>query len=270
MNEADNSLICFNNVSLRREEKVVLKNVNIEIPSGKITAIVGPSGAGKTTFLQLISGQLKPDTGSVVFDGELVSSKNRNELFKLRKRMGMLFQSGALFNEMNVFENIALPLRVHTSLDNELIDIVVSMKLESVGLGGIADSMPRSLSGGMARRVALARAIALDPDLVMYDEPFVGQDPINLGVILLLIKQLNAGLGLTSVVVSHDIQEIMSIAHQVIFLTQGQIAFCGTPSQMNDTNDPFVKQFLNGNPDGPVAFRASGKSFREILENLNG
>ena len=264
-----NPIVKFENVSLKRDQKIIFNDISLEIDSGKITAIVGPSGVGKTSFLRLISGQLLPDKGDVVFERESISSMSRVEVFRLRKRMGMLFQSGALFNELSVFENVALPLRVHTSLDNELIKILVSMKLESVGLRGVAEVMPSTLSGGMARRVALARAIALDPDLVMYDEPFVGQDPINLGVILSLIKRLNEAMGLTSIVVSHDLTEILSIAHHAILLAQGQIVFSGTPSQMRKSEDPMVKQFLNGNPDGPVAFRAPGPSFRDVLENCS-
>ena len=241
-------------VVFRRDQRVIYDGLTASIPREKITAIVGPSGTGKTTLLRLIGGQLKPESGHVYVDGLSVQSLKRSALFDLRKRMGMLFQSGALFAELSVFENVAFPLRVHTDLDDDLIRIVVLMKLEAVGLRGAVDLMPSELSGGMQRRVALARAIALDPEMIMYDEPFVGQDPIGLGVLLSLVKQLNQALGLTSLVVSHDLQETLTIADHVIMIANNRVAFQGSPDVMQTSADPLVQQFLHGNPDGPVRF----------------
>ena len=250
-------------VVFRRDQRVIYDGLTASIPREKITAIVGPSGTGKTTLLRLIGGQLKPESGHVCVDGLSVQSLKRSALFDLRKRMGMLFQSGALFAELSVFENVAFPLRVHTDLDDDLIRIVVLMKLEAVGLRGAVDLMPSELSGGMQRRVALARAIALDPEMIMYDEPFVGQDPIGLGVLLSLVKQLNQALGLTSLVVSHDLQETLTIADHVIMIANNRVAFQGSPDVMQTSADPLVQQFLHGNPDGPVRFHFPAPS----LEN---
>ena len=250
-------------VVFRRDQRVIYDGLTASVPREKITAIVGPSGTGKTTLLRLIGGQLKPESGHVCVDGLSVQSLKRSALFDLRKRMGMLFQSGALFAELSVFENVAFPLRVHTDLDDDLIRIVVLMKLEAVGLRGAVDLMPSELSGGMQRRVALARAIALDPEMIMYDEPFVGQDPIGLGVLLSLVKQLNQALGLTSLVVSHDLQETLSIADHVIMIANNRVAFQGSPDVMQTSADPLVQQFLHGNPDGPVRFHFPAPS----LEN---
>ena len=250
-------------VVFRRDQRVIYDGLTASIPREKITAIVGPSGTGKTTLLRLIGGQLKPESGDVRVDGLSVQSLKRSALFDLRKRMGMLFQSGALFAELSVFENVAFPLRVHTDLDDDLIRLVVLMKLEAVGLRGAVDLMPSELSGGMQRRVALARAIALDPEMIMYDEPFVGQDPIGLGVLLSLVKQLNQALGLTSLVVSHDLQETLTIADHVIMIANNRVAFQGSPDVMQTSGDPLVQQFLHGNPDGPVRFHFPAPS----LEN---
>lgn len=250
-------------VVFRRDQRVIYDGLTASVPREKITAIVGPSGTGKTTLLRLIGGQLKPESGHVCVDGLSVQSLKRSALFDLRKRMGMLFQSGALFAELSVFENVAFPLRVHTDLDDDLIRIVVLMKLEAVGLRGAVDLMPSELSGGMQRRVALARAIALDPEMIMYDEPFVGQDPIGLGVLLSLVKQLNQALGLTSLVVSHDLQETLTIADHVIMIANNRVAFQGSPDVMQTSADPLVQQFLHGNPDGPVRFHFPAPS----LEN---
>ena len=247
----------------RRDQRVIYDGLTASVPREKITAIVGPSGTGKTTLLRLIGGQLKPESGHVCVDGLSVQSLKRSALFDLRKRMGMLFQSGALFAELSVFENVAFPLRVHTDLDDDLIRLVVLMKLEAVGLRGAVDLMPSELSGGMQRRVALARAIALDPEMIMYDEPFVGQDPIGLGVLLSLVKQLNQALGLTSLVVSHDLQETLTIADHVIMIANNRVAFQGSPDVMQTSADPLVQQFLHGNPDGPVRFHFPAPS----LEN---
>ena len=252
-------------VGFRRDRRVIYDGLNATVPRGKITAIAGPSGTGKTTLLRLIGGQLKPESGDVRVDGVSVQSLKRAELFQLRKRMGMLFQSGALFAELSVFENVAFPLRVHTDLDDELIRLIVLMKLEAVGLRGAVDLVPSELSGGMQRRVALARAIALDPEMIMYDEPFAGQDPIGLGVLLSLVKQLNQALGLTSLVVSHDLQETLSIADHVIMIANNRVAFEGSPAVMQSSNDPLVQQFLHGSPDGPVRFHFPAPALEDAL-----
>ncbi len=253
------------NVVFRRDERVIYEGLSASIPRGQISAIVGPSGTGKTTLLRLIGGQLRPNQGDIRVDGISVQGLGRGPLFDLRKRMGMLFQSGALFTELSVFENVAFPLRVHTSLDDDLIRLVVLMKLEAVGLRGAVDLMPAELSGGMQRRVALARAIALDPEMIMYDEPFVGQDPIGLGVLLTLVKQLNQALGLTSIVVSHDLQETLSIADHIIMIANNRVAFEGSPEAMRASNDPLVEQFLNGRPDGPVRFHYPAPPLAEAI-----
>lgn len=255
----------IDNISFRHHNRVIYESLSASVPRGKITAIVGPSGTGKTTLLRLIGGQLRPESGDLRVDGVSVQSLKRGELFVLRRRMGMLFQSGALFAELSVFENVAFPLRVHTNLDDELIRIVVLMKLEAVGLRGAEYLMPSELSGGMKRRVALARAIALDPDVIMYDEPFVGQDPIGLGVLLSLVKQLNQALGLTSIVVSHDLQETLSIADHVIMVANSVVAFEGSPESMKASSDLLVQQFLNGRPDGPVRFHFPARPLSEAL-----
>jgi phospholipid/cholesterol/gamma-HCH transport system ATP-binding protein len=252
-------------VVFRRDRRVIYDGLNATVPRGKITAIVGPSGTGKTTLLRLIGGQLKPESGDVRVDGVSVQSLKRVELFKLRKRMGMLFQSGALFAELSVFENVAFPLRVHTDLDDELIRFIVLMKLEAVGLRGAVDLVPSELSGGMQRRVALARAIALDPEMIMYDEPFAGQDPIGLGVLLSLVKQVNQALGLTSLVVSHDLHETLSIADHVIMIANNGIAFQGSPDVMQASDNALVKQFLHGSPDGPVRFHYAAPALEDAL-----
>jgi len=251
------------NVVFRRDQRVIYDELTASVPRGKITAIVGPSGTGKTTLLRLIGGQLKPEAGDLLVDGLSVQSLKRSALFDLRKRIGMLFQSGALFAELSVFENVAFPLRVHTNLQEDLIRLVVLMKLEAVGLRGAVDLMPSELSGGMQRRVALARAIALDPEMIMYDEPFAGQDPIGLGVLLSLVKQLNQALGLTSLVVSHDLQETLSIADHVIMIANSRVAFEGSPEIMKASDDPLVQQFLHGSPDGPVRFHFPAPSLED-------
>ena len=255
----------INNVVFRRDQRVIYDGLTASVPRGKITAIVGPSGTGKTTVLRLISGQLNPDAGDISVDGLSVRLLKRKALFDLRRRMGMLFQSGALFTELSVFENVAFPLRVHTDLDDELIRLVVSMKLEAVGLRGALDLIPSELCGGMQRRVALARAIALDPEMIMYDEPFVGQDPIGLGVLLSLVKRLNQALGLTSVVVSHDLQETLSIADHVIMIANTRVAFEGSPQDMQLSKDSLVQQFLHGRPDGPVHFHFPAAPIEDAL-----
>ncbi len=226
---------------------------------------MGPSGIGKTTLLRLIGGQIYPEQGEIWFDGDNIPSLSRKKLYQARKKMSMLFQSGALFTDLNVFDNVAFPLREHTELSEELIRTMVLLKLEAVGLRGAAELMPSELSGGMARRAALARAIALDPDLIMYDEPFVGQDPITMGVLVELISNLNRALGLTSIVVSHDVPEVMSIADWVYLMADGKIIAFGTPQELIDNPDPRVKQFLQGEADGPVPFRFPAQSIEKDL-----
>ena len=232
----------------------VLSGINMTIPRGKVIAIMGGSGCGKTTILRLIGGQLRPQKGRVVVAGQNVANLDRDGLFALRRRIGMLFQFGALFTDLSVFENIAFPLREHTDLPEEIVRDLVLMKLNAVGLRGAAQMRPAQLSGGMARRVALARAIALDPMLVMYDEPFAGLDPISLGVVGQLIRKMNDALGITSVVVTHDIYESLKIVDYIYFVSEGTIVAEGTPDAVRASNDPFVRQFVDGAPDGPVPF----------------
>ena len=228
------------------------------VPRGKVTALMGASGGGKTTVLRLIGGQYRAQSGSLTFEGEEVGSMNQTELYTMRRRMGMLFQFGALFTDLSVFDNVAFPLREHTDLNESMIRDIVLMKLQAVGLRGARDLMPSEVSGGMARRVALARAMALDPQLVMYDEPFAGLDPISLGTAARLIRQLNDTLGLTSVIVSHDLDETFHIADQVIVLANGKIAAQGTPSEVRSSTDPLVHQFVSAAPEGPVRFHYPG------------
>ncbi|WP_430010741.1 ABC transporter ATP-binding protein [Marinomonas lutimaris] len=242
------------NVSFSRGERSIYENVSLTIPRGKITAVMGPSGTGKTTLLRLIAAQLAPDSGKILVDGQDVHALSRSELYKVRKKMGMLFQSGALFSDMTVAENIAFPMEEHTKYDAKKIADIVADKLYSVGLRGAVNLMPSELSGGMARRVALARAIALDPELVMYDEPFTGQDPISKGVLVKLIRQLNDSAHITSVLVSHDVEESLSIADHVCILAGGRVIAEGSADEIRASDDPEVKQFLNGEPDGPVPF----------------
>ncbi|USH02793.1 phospholipid ABC transporter ATP-binding protein MlaF [Grimontia kaedaensis] len=259
------NLVEVNNLTFSRGERVIFENVSLTVPVGKITAIMGPSGIGKTTLLRLIGGQLQPEHGTVEFAGQNIPTLSRSKLYDVRKRMSMLFQSGALFTDMTVFDNVAFPLREHTELSESLIKTIVLLKLEAVGLRGASDLMPSSLSGGMARRAALARAIALDPELIMFDEPFVGQDPITMGVLVSLIRNLNQALGLTSIVVSHDVPEVMSIADHVYLLADGKIIASGSPQSLRDNPDPRVSQFLQGDADGPVPFRYPAKDIKQEL-----
>ncbi|MBW3697474.1 phospholipid ABC transporter ATP-binding protein MlaF [Vibrio sp. T187] len=258
-------LVKVNNLSFSRGNRPIFDNVTLQVPKGKITAIMGPSGIGKTTLLRLIGGQILPESGEIWFDGENIPSLSRRKLYRARKKMSMLFQSGALFTDLNVFDNVAFPLREHTELSEELIRTIVLLKLEAVGLRGAAQLMPSELSGGMARRAALARAIALDPELIMYDEPFVGQDPITMGVLVELIRNLNQALGLTSIVVSHDVPEVMSIADWVYLLADGKIIASGSPEELRANSDPRVQQFLQGEADGPVPFRFPAQSIERDL-----
>ncbi|KKW69154.1 toluene ABC transporter ATP-binding protein [Lampropedia cohaerens] len=244
-------------------ERLILSGVSLQVPHGKVTAIMGASGGGKTTLLRLISGQNMPPRGAVFFDGTDVGAQDQQGLYALRRRMGMLFQFGALFTDMTVFENVAFPLREHTQLPESLLRDVVLMKLNAVGLRGARDLYPSEISGGMARRVALARAIALDPELLMYDEPFAGLDPIALGTTARLIRRLNDALGATTVLVSHDLDETFQIADHVIILANGAIAEQGTPAQIRASSDPLVRQFVRGEFDGPVRFHYPGPTLQQ-------
>jgi len=252
-------------VTFGYDSRPVLKGVTMTIPRGKIVAIMGGSGCGKTTILRLIGGQLRPQSGQVRVGGLSVPDLEPDALYHLRRKYGMLFQFGALFTDMSVFENIAFPMREHTELPEELIRDLVLMKLQAVGLRGAAHLMPSELSGGMARRVALARAIALDPLLVLYDEPFAGLDPISLGVIGQLIRRLNDALSITSVVVTHDVYESLKIVDFLYFVSDGRIVASGTPAEVRASSDPFVRQFVDGAPDGPVPFHYPAAVYREEL-----
>jgi phospholipid/cholesterol/gamma-HCH transport system ATP-binding protein len=244
-------------------ERLILDEVSLTIPRGKVTALMGASGGGKTTVLRLIGGQIKARQGQTLFDGQDLTTMSQPALYAARRRMGMLFQFGALFADLNVFENVAFPLREHTNLPEALIRDIVLMKLNAVGLRGARDLIPSDLSGGMARRVALARAIVLDPELVMYDEPFAGLDPISLGTAARLIRELNDAMGLTTIFVSHDLEQTFAIADQVIILANGKIATQGTPDEVRHSTDPLVYQYVHALPDGPVHFHYPGPSVAE-------
>jgi len=246
--------ITLRDVVFSRSGRRIFDGISLNIPKGKVTAIMGPSGTGKTTLLRLIGGQLRPDSGQVNVAGHDVPGLKRKALYQLREKMGMLFQSGALFTDLSVYENVAFPLRVHTSLPEDMIRDIVLMKLEAVGLRGARKLMPSELSGGMTRRVALARSIALDPELIMYDEPFAGQDPIAMGVLVKLIRDLNSSMGLTSVLVSHDVPESLSICHYACIIADGKVIGEGTPEELRAHPSERVQQFLEGQPDGPVPF----------------
>ena len=253
------------NVTFGYDERPVLTGISMTIPRGKVVAIMGGSGCGKTTILRLIGGQLKPQSGQVLVAGQSVSDLDRDALYRMRRRFGMLFQFGALFTDMSVYENVAFALREHTDLPEELVRDLVLMKLHAVGLRGAAHLMPSELSGGMARRVALARAVALDPMLVMYDEPFAGLDPISLGVIGQMIRRLNDALGITSVVVTHDVYESLKIVDYMYFVSEGKIIAQGTAQEVRASADAFVRQFVDGAPDGPVPFHYPAPSYRAEL-----
>lgn len=261
----DDIILKISELTYYRGERPIFDGLNLEIPRGKITAIMGPSGTGKTTLLKLIGAQLSPDEGLIEFEGQNIHQLKMQQLYQARQRMGMLFQSGALFTHLNVYENVAFPLREHTDLPEDIIYTIVLMKLEAVGLRGARLLMPSELSGGMARRVALARAIALDPLMIMYDEPFAGQDPISMGVLVKLIKMLNQSLGLTSIVVSHDVAEVTSIADYVYLLSDGKVIGQGTPEQLRQETAPRVTQFIQGQADGPVPFHFPAKDYAAEL-----
>ncbi|MGR3807530.1 ATP-binding cassette domain-containing protein [Pasteurella testudinis] len=258
-------LVEVKDLTFKRGSRTIYQGLNLKVETGKITAIMGPSGIGKTTLLKLIGGQLSPDAGEILFDGTDITRLSNAKLYQVRKRMGMLFQSGALFTDISTFDNVAFPLREHSNLPEAMIRQLALMKLEAVGLRGAADLMPSELSGGMARRVALARAVALDPDLVMYDEPFTGQDPISMGVIVSLIKRLNKTLHLTSVVVSHDVKEVLSIADYAYIVADQTVIAEGTAEQLQRSADPRVIQFLAGKEDGPVQFHYPAQNYIDEL-----
>ncbi len=247
-------IVELRNLTFGYGERTVLADVSLQVPQGKITALIGPMGAGKTTTLRLVGGQLRAQSGQVLFEGQDVAAMNHEQLYAMRRRMGMLFQFGALFADISVLDNVAFPLREHTSLPEAMVRDIVLMKLHAVGLRGARDLMPSDLSGGMTRRVGLARAIALDPDLVIYDEPFSGLDPISLHTVAQLIRQLNDSLGLSSLFVSHEIEETFQIADHVIVLADGKVVAQGTPAEMRASADPMVHQYVNSLPDGPVGF----------------
>ena len=246
-------------------DRLILSGLTMQFPRGKVIAIMGGSGSGKTTVLRLIGGQLRAQSGSVAVDGQEVSSLSLDGLYRMRRRMGMLFQHGALFTDLSVFDNVAFPLRENTALPEVMIRDLVLLKLHAVGLSNAASLKPAEISGGMARRVALARAVALDPQLIMYDEPFAGLDPISMGVIANLIRKLNDALGSTTILVSHDVHESFMIADYVYFLSQGRIVAHGSPAQMKASDDPYVKQFVHAEADGPVPFHYPGRSITEQL-----
>lgn len=252
-------------MSFSRGDRLIFNDIDIDIPRGKVTSIMGPSGTGKTTLLRLIGAQLKPQKGTITVDGQDFLSLNRKELYIAREKMGMLFQSGALFSDLSVYENVAFPLRVHTKLPEDMIRDIVLMKLHAVGLRGARDLMPSELSGGMTRRIALARTIVLDPALVMYDEPFAGQDPIAMGVLVQLIRLLNDALGMTSVLVSHDVSEALSISDHVCIIADGKVIGQGAPGYLKEHGSPLVKQFLQGLPDGPVPFHYPASDYQSDL-----
>ncbi len=264
---ATDNLVEVRDLSFARGSRKIFDGIHLDIPRGKVTAILGPSGTGKTTLLRLIGGQLQPLRGSVQVDGQEVSRLRHGELYALRQRMGMLFQSGALLTDLNVFDNVAFPLREHTELPESMIRDIVLMKLQAVGLRGAAQLQPSELSGGMARRVALARAIALDPMMIMYDEPFAGQDPISMGVLVKLIRLLNDALGLTSIVVTHDVSEAASIADVMYLVSEGKVVEHGSPDDLKASGSDWVQQFLQGLADGPVPFHYPAPEYAaDLLE----
>lgn len=258
-------LISIRGLHFSRGNKVIFDGIDLDIPRGKVSAIMGPSGTGKTTLLKLIGGQLRPSAGTIEVDGLDIHKLGTRDLYKLRMRMGMLFQSGALLTDINVFENVAYPLREHTDLSSNMLRRLVLMKLEAVGLRGARDMMPSELSGGMARRVALARAIALDPMMIMYDEPFTGQDPISMGVLVKLIRSLNDAAHISSIIVSHDVQETLRIADMVYVISDGKVVDSGEPEAMQNAKLDWTRQFVKGLADGPVPFHYPAN---ELVEDI--
>lgn len=259
------NIVEIDNLSFGYKGRLLHKGINMSFPRGKVVAIMGGSGSGKTTLLRLIGGQLKPTHGQVLVDGQVVHKQDRSGLYHLRRKMGMLFQFGALFTDLSVYENVAFPMREHTDLPESMIRDLVMMKLNAVGLRGARDLMPTELSGGMARRVALARAVALDPAIIMYDEPFAGLDPISMGVICNLIRSLNDALGATSIVVTHDVHESFSFVDYVYFVSEGVVVAEGTPDDLRNSDMPFVHQFVHGEVDGPVPFHYAAPDYKRDM-----
>jgi phospholipid/cholesterol/gamma-HCH transport system ATP-binding protein len=262
---AADTLVQIDHVTFGYDSRVILTDVSLEFPRGKVVAIMGSSGCGKTTLLRLIGGVIRPASGTILFDGEQISRRDRDKLYALRRRMGMLFQFGALFTDLTVLENVAFPLREHTNLPESMIRDIVLMKLNAVGLRGAASLRIAEVSGGMARRIALARAIALDPELIMYDEPFAGLDPISLGVAANLIRRLNDATGATSLVVSHDVDECFLICDYAYLISSGRVVGHGTPKELQASQDPEVRQFIRGEPDGPVPFHYPAQPIAQEL-----
>jgi phospholipid/cholesterol/gamma-HCH transport system ATP-binding protein len=270
LDQTSKNLVEISDLHFAYGKREVLKGINLTIPRGKIVAILGVSGCGKTTLLRHFGGQLRPSRGSVKFMGQVVHELNNDELYKMRLKMGMMFQVSGLFTDLSVYDNLAFPMREHTDLPEELIHDLVLMKLQAVGLRNARNLMPSELSGGMERRVALARAIATDPALIIYDEPFAGLDPISLNTIANLIRRLNDALGVTSVVVTYDLSESLKIVDYVYFINDGVVVAEGDVTEMLDSKDPFVRQFVHAEPDGPIAFQLPGKPYAEDLEIIKG
>jgi len=260
-----NTWVRIRGLSFDRGGYRIFDRIDIDIEYGRVTAVLGPSGSGKTTLLKLISGQLTPGAGCIEVGGRVVHDMSRSGLFALRRSMGMLFQSGALLSDLDVFENVAFPLREHTALPEALVRQLVLLRLESVGLRSARRLLPSELSGGMARRVALARALVLDPEMILFDEPFTGQDPISMGVLVKLIRSVNQALGITGVVVSHDVRETLSIADYVYVIGEGRVIGQGTPQAIEQSDSPWIRQFVQGHPDGPVPFHYPGPSIADDL-----
>jgi phospholipid/cholesterol/gamma-HCH transport system ATP-binding protein len=265
LNDQSDNLIEIRDLKYSRGPRAIFDGLNLSIKRGEITAIMGPSGTGKTTLLRLITRQLIPQQGAIYIDGIDIANLSQRELYQLRQRFGMLFQNGALLTDLSVFENVAFPLREHTKLSQRLIRHIVLTKLHAVGLRGAAGMMPAELSGGMARRVALARAMVMDPDILIYDEPFVGLDPISMGVIVRLVRRMNDALGITSIVVSHDVEEIATVADCSFLLSHGKVAASGSPDELRTANSDLVRQFMFGMADGPVGFHYEAPSYEEQL-----
>lgn len=261
----NDNIVEINNLSFSYNSRLLHKGINMRFPRGKVVAIMGGSGSGKTTLLRLIGGQLKPSLGEVRVDGKVVHELDDTGIYQMRRKMGMLFQFGALFTDLSVYDNVAFPLREHTNMPESIIRDLVLLKLNAVGLRGARDLMPPELSGGMARRVALARAVALDPSIIMYDEPFAGLDPISMGVILNLIRRLNDALGATSIVVTHDVHETFAMVDYIYFVSAGIVVAEGTPDELRESQMPFVHQFVHGEVDGPVPFHYNAPDFRQDL-----
>jgi len=265
MDSASEYLIEITDLDYSRGQRPIFKGLNLNISRGKVTAIMGPSGTGKTTLLRLITRQLRPDKGKILVDGIDIATLGQKALYRLRRRFGMLFQNGALLTDLSVFENVAFPLREHTKLPNRLIRHIVLTKLHAVGLRGAADMMPTELSGGMARRVALARAMVMDPEILIYDEPFAGLDPISMGVIVRLVRRMNDALGITTIVVSHDVAEVSTVADRCYLISGGKVAASGSPDELKTAKSELVRQFMHGRADGPVAFHFEAPDYAEQL-----